>query len=288
MKVFIPLIFAISGIAQAAPQYNASDVLRYALTAHGISYLLRDKPGSVNAWKVEETAELIKVETLADTVVASRWGNTDCSGLTSAAYRYLRFKKPKDSAKPALSTSLFAEAAKDKKNGFYFVEGSLPKLAQHGDLINRTGAPYGHVFLFNGMNERGLVETVEARCTKCGVGRFVRGWNDVLASSYKIVRNTSINQDITDARRNFTLAEASAVETTYKASRPSAEPEERRRPRWWPFGHKDKVGYEVLSGVGAAEIAKANDVSVKTLMTLNKGIDWRRLKVGDKLDLVLE
>ena len=288
MKVFIPLVFAFLGMAEAAPRYNALDVLKYALTAHGISYLLRDKPGSVNAWKVGETSELIKVETLDGKVVASHWGNTDCSELTSTAYRYLKFKKPHEGAKPALSTSLFAEAAQAKKNGFYFVEGSLPKLAQHGDMINRTGAPYGHVFLFNGMNERGLVETVEARCTKCGVGRFVRGWNDILASTYKIVRNTSINQDVTDSHRNFSLDEASATETTFKSTGSSPEVEERRRPRWWPFGKKEKIGYEVLSGDGVSEIAKSNQVSVKTLMTLNKDIDWRRLKVGDKLDLVLE
>lgn len=288
-KVFVPVVFLFSGALQAAPLYNASDVLKYALTAHGISYLLRDKPGSVNAWKVGEV-DLFKIETLDGSVVASRWGNTDCSGLTSAAYRYRSFKRPNESGKAALSTGMFAEAAKAQTNGFYFVEGSLPKLAKHGDMINRTGAPYGHVFLFNGMNERNLVETVEAKCTKCGVGRFVRSWNDVLASSYKIIRNTSINQDITDTKKNFTLSDASDARSTYSSLGPvpRPEPEERRRPRWWPFGKKDKIGYEVNSGDGIEEIAMALEISSSKLLELNKEINWKRLKVGDQLDLVIE
>ncbi|GAB4419673.1 MAG: hypothetical protein OHK0056_29920 [Bacteriovoracaceae bacterium] len=179
---------------------TSSDVIQYGLTAHGIKYLLRDKKGSVNAWKSNE--KVTNIPANGYSVPAKRWGNTDCSGLASAAIRFGGYSAPEKKGKPALSTMGIEQTAAKGKAGLYVVAtgNKMAKNVVHGDLFNRTGNPYGHVFIYNGEDSRNLINTVEARCTKCGVGAFVKSWNEVLKTNYKLIRSRKVTNNISSKR----------------------------------------------------------------------------------------
>ncbi len=251
--------------ASAATKYRASDVVKYALTAKGIRYLLRDKKGSVNAWN--------------SNVNASRWGNTDCSGLASAAIRYGGYKSPEKKGKAAMSTAGIGDAAARGRSGLKFI-GSTKTMkanANHGDLINRTGKPYGHVFIYNGENSKGLIETVEAKCTKCGVGRFTRSWSSTYKTNYKLVRSSNVVDDVKSKRTNFKLSDADASNKTTSSPASSS--------RSSSSSSSSSDSYKVKRGDTGAEIAKAHGVSLSTLKRANPSVDWRRLDIGQEINI---
>lgn len=250
--------------ASAATKYRSSDVVKYALTAKGIRYLLRDKKGSVNAWN--------------SNVNASRWGNTDCSGLASAAIRYGGYKAPEKKGKAALSTAGIGAAAARGRGGLSYIgnTNSMKSNATHGDLINRTGKPYGHVFIYNGENSKGLIETVEAKCTKCGVGRFTRSWSSTYKTKYRLVRSSNVVDDVNNRRKNFQLSDADGSNRTTSSAASSSRPSS--------TSTSSEI-YKVRSGDTGAEIAKAHGVSLSALMSANPNVDWRRLNIGQKINI---
>ncbi|PIP94404.1 MAG: hypothetical protein COW00_01150 [Bdellovibrio sp. CG12_big_fil_rev_8_21_14_0_65_39_13] len=263
----ITLAILINSGAYAA-QTSSSDVIKYALTSHGIKYLLRDKRGSVNAWKT--TDKFTNIPANGSSVPAKRWGNTDCSGLVSAAIRYNGYYAPEKRGKPALSTALFAQLASKKKNGFYF-EATGTKMidsVRHGDFLNRSGSPYGHVFFFNGSDSRNMMNTVEARCTKCGVGAFVKSWNDVLKTNYKLIRNKNIVNNVGNKKKVFSLAEASAKKSTSNKS----------------IIEKETLNEHIVRpGDTLKSIAMEYGVEINAIKDVNPDINFSRLKVGDQI-----
>ena len=250
--------------AQAATKYRASDVVKYALTSNGIRYLLRDKKGSTNTWN----SNLKK---------GSRWGNTDCSGLVSAAIRYNGYASPEKKGKAALSTAGIADAAARKRSNLSFIGSSktMKSNAKHGDLLNRTKSPYGHVVIYNGENSKGLIETVEAKCTKCGVGRFTKSWSEVVKTNYKLVRSSAVVDDVGNKRKNFALSDADASNRTTASAAVSSSSNERA----------SSDTYKVKSGDTGAEIAKELGVSLSSLQKANPGVNWRRLSVGQEISI---
>jgi len=274
MKAVILSLFGLSVLtlsplileeAHAATKYRSSDVVKYALTAKGIRYLLRDKKGAVNAWNSD--------------VNGSRWGNTDCSGLASAAIRYGGYKSPEKKGKAALSTAGIGAAASKHRNGLSYIGStkSMKSNVQHGDLINRTGKPYGHVFIYNGENSKGLIETVEARCTKCGVGRFTKSWSSVYKTNYRLVRSSNVVDDVNSRRKNFKLSDADGSNRTTSSS---AKPSSRAST-----SSSSSDDYKVKRGDTGSEIAKELGVSLSKLMKANPGVDWRRLSIGQKINI---
>jgi LysM repeat protein/uncharacterized protein YfaT (DUF1175 family) len=273
--------------ANAAVKYNSSDVIKYALTSHGIRYLLRDKRGSVNAWKVGEK-NLSKISTSGRHVPSKRWGNTDCSGLVSAAYRYKGYSHPTRRGKPSLSTWYIGDSAKKKRANLSIVaSGSkMRRNAKHGDLLNRTGKPYGHVYIFNGENSKGLIESVEARCTKCGVGQFYRNWNQAVKTRYKLVRSSEVRNNIKSKRTVIHRREAQAVRSTLgKSYRPSKKERSSTTARNNSKPARSNGSYRVRSGDTGARIAKRQGLSWNSLKRANPGVRWNRLKIGQKLNL---
>lgn len=252
--------------ATAATKYRSSDVIKYGLTSKGIRYLLRDKKGSTNSWN--------------SNLSGSRWGNTDCSGLASAAIRYGGYSTPERKGKPALSTAGIADFAARKKSGLSFIGSTktMKSNVKHGDLLNRTKRPYGHVVLYNGENSKGLVETVEAKCTKCGVGRFTKSWSDLYKTGYKLVRSSYIVDDVGSKRKNFALSDADASNrtTTSAVARSSSSSNERS---------SGASVYKVRSGDTGSEIAKDHGVSLSALTRANPGINWSRLSVGQSINI---
>lgn len=250
--------------AQAAAKYRSSDVVKYGLTAKGIRYLLRDKKGSTNSWNSNLNAQ--------------RWGNTDCSGLVSAAIRYNGYAAPEKKGKAALSTAGIGDFAARKKAGLSFIgtTKTMKANAKHGDLINRTGKPYGHVVIYNGENSKGLVETVEAKCTKCGVGRFTKSWSEFYKTNYKLVRSANVVDDVKNKRKNFALSDADASNrtTSSPAARTSSASSER-----------SSSSYKVKSGDTGAEIAKDHGISLAALKKANPGVNWGRLSIGQSINL---
>jgi len=263
----ITLAILINSGAYAA-QTSSSDVIKYALTSHGIKYLLRDKRGSVNAWKSGD--RFTNIPANGSSVPAKRWGNTDCSGLVSAAIRYNGYYAPEKRGKPALSTALFAQFASKKKGGFYVgATGSkMIDSVRHGDILNRSGSPYGHVFLFNGSDSRNMMNTVEARCTKCGVGAFVKSWNDILKTNYKLIRNKNIVDNVGNKKKIFKLSEASSNKSLSNKSL---------------FENESLSEHIVRPGDTLETIAMEYGVNSEKLKALNPEVNFSRLKVGDQL-----
>lgn len=269
MKTALLTLSLLASSVSYGAQTNSSDVIKYALTSHGIKYLLRDKKGSVNAWKSNE--KITHIAANGSSVPAKRWGNTDCSGLVSAAIRFQGDFAPEKRGKPALSTLAFAQYAKKKKAGLYFAAtgSSMVKEARHGDLINRSGSPYGHVFLYNGSDSRNMINTVEARCTKCGVGAFVKSWNDVLKTNYKLIRSKNVVNDVNSSKRVFKLSEASAKKGS--------------------SGNKSLTGedlnneHTVAPGETLRSIAATYNMNKNEIIKLNPDINFNRLKIGDQI-----
>ncbi len=252
--------------ASAATKYRGSDVVKYALTAKGIRYLLRDKKGSVNAWN--------------SNVNASRWGNTDCSGLASAAIRHGGYRAPEKKGKAAMSTAGIGAAAARGRSGLRFIgsTNSMKSNAVHGDLINRTGKPYGHVFIYNGENSKGLIETVEAKCTKCGVGRFTRSWSSTYKTRYRLVRSANVIDDVKNRRKNFKLSDADGSNRTTSSAAVSSSSSS-------SSATSSADTYRVRSGDTGAEIAKAHGLSLSALKRANPGVNWRRLSIGQEINI---
>jgi LysM repeat protein len=263
--------------ASAQPT-NASDVLKYGLSAHGISYLLRDKKGSVNAWKANEINKK-----------SGRWGNTDCSGLVSAAIRYKGYAAPDKKGKPAVSTALVAQYAKSKKEGFFFPTTNTNQFkseAKHGDMFNFTKSPYGHVFLYNGENSKGLVETVEAKCTKCGVGAFTKSWNDVHKSNFKLVRHKNVVHDVSNKRQHFRVSDADASNRKAgSGAKIETSSSNSSKPATTSSSSGSTTTYKVKSGDTGAKIASANGVTLAKLKAANPGVNWNRLSVGQTIKI---
>jgi len=191
--------------------YNASDVVRYALTAKGIDYKLREREGAVNAWRPVET-------TLANSgnTVVKYEGDTDSAGLVSAALRLHGYKKPEETGKEVLSISSLVEAAKENQYGLKIVPHrgilELVKKVRHGDVLARTKPSGGHAIIFNGLSGFGEMHTVEALGPKYGVGNFKRKIKDL--KGFKIIRKNDIYPDIKNPMSIIT--EASAEETTFQ------------------------------------------------------------------------
>lgn len=252
--------------ALGATKYRASDVVKYALTAKGIQYKLRDKKGAVNAWN--------------SNLNASRWGNTDCSGLASAAIRYNGYKAPEKKGKAALSTAGIGTAAAKGRSGLKVIgsTNSMKSNATHGDLINRTGKPYGHVFIYNGENSKGLIETVEAKCTKCGVGRFTRSWSSTYKTKYKLVRSSNVVDDVNSRRKNFQLSDADGSNRTTSSAAVASKPVS-------TSSKNSSDTYKIRRGDTGADIAKEHGVSLNELKRANPSVDWRRLNIGQEINI---
>lgn len=257
-------------------RYNASDVVRYALSSHGITYLLRDRRGSVNAWREVSNIERYNV-------LSGRWGNTDCSGLVSAALRYNGYSAPDRSGKPSLSTALIGGAAQNRRHGLQFISGNMRNNVQHGDLFNRTGAPYGHVFMYNGQTSGGAISSVEAKCTRCGVGSFTRTWNQATSNGYRLVRANYIFNDVTNRNHVIPLSQASGANRVYNGSRYTAGSSSNSTPS--TAVDSSSGTYTVRAGDTGHRIASQNGVSFQALSRANPGVNWNRLQVGQRLNL---
>ncbi len=271
-------LLTVSAQVQAQTRYNSSDVIKYALSSHGITYLLRDKRGSVNAWKQENKLERFNVQ-------SKRWGNTDCSGLVSAAIRFRGYSAPERKGKPALSTALIATSAQKKQNGLSFIGGNARSSAKHGDMFNYTKSPYGHVFFYNGQTSGGLISTVEAKCTKCGVGTFTKSWNDVAKGNFRLVRANNIVHDISNANQIIPLSQADAGNRTSNgkvtSTAQASAPDSLGRTTATASGKQ----YTVKSGDTGAKIARSQGVTLQALQKANPGLNWGRLQVGQKIKL---
>ena len=268
------LIFSSIQLNAQEIKYNASDVVRYALTAHGIEYLLRDRRGATNRWSVVNNLERFEKKSRG----RGRY-NTDCSGLASAAIRYSGYRAP-DQLKPALSTLGLQDSAARGENNLRFVGNvgdNYSKLVRHGDMLNlRVNARItGHVFLFNGHNSRGQIETVEARSRATGVGRFTRTWNS-LHRNYRIIRSTEVYDDVQNTRKVFQLRDADATNRQYAPG---------QAPQRSSFESGSSRTYEVVAGDTGSKIAQAHGVSLSALQSANPGVDWRRLQIGQKLNI---
>ena len=112
------IMLAQSSVSAQNYKYNASDVIRYALTSHGITYLLRNKRGTLNRWKFNPSASS-KIADGGSRFSSKLWGNTDCSGLAGAAFRYKTYYKPEQKKGHVLGTVHFADFSRRQKNGFY-------------------------------------------------------------------------------------------------------------------------------------------------------------------------
>jgi LysM repeat protein len=258
--------------AKAEQIYHASDVLRYALTAHGITYKLRDKKGSVNRWKAD--AESLKGLSSVKKMPAKRWGNTDCSGLASAAWRYLGFERPEDKKVNVMSTFYFNHHPKWDRRGMIYVgnySSNKSKLIQHGDVLNRTSKPYGHVLLFNGLLKSGKFSSAEAKGSKFGVGAFTRSWNQM--GRFRIIRSKHILNDFGSKYYSVPLSEAKVVVSTAGKLTKYMKPVI-RQAHWI---------YLVQKGDSAETIAVELDTTVEELKALNPKADFERLKLGQKL-----
>jgi hypothetical protein len=270
------------GHAHAQYRFNASDVVRYALTSHGITYLLRDRRGSVNAWN--EVGNLERY-----TPTSGRWGNTDCSGLVSAALRFNGYSAPDRRGKPSLSTSLIGSAAQRGSHSLRFVSGNMRNNARHADLLNRTGAPYGHVVMFNGHASSGVISTVEAKCTRCGVGRFTKTWNEATSSGFRLVRANYVYNDMPNANQVIPLAQASGANrkhlgrTTYRVGS-SPAPASVNEPAPTPAPASART-YTVRSGDTGSRIAQNHRITFQALSRANPGVNWNRLQIGQRLNL---
>lgn len=263
--------------AYAQYRYNASDAVKYALSAHGITYLLRDKRGSVNAWKQVSNLERY-------TPKSGRWGNTDCSGLVSAALRYNGYSTPERRGKPSLSTALIGAAAQRKRHGLSFIGGNARQAAQHGDLLNRVGSPYGHVFMYNGQTNSGVISTVEAKCTRCGVGRFTKSWNDTVNGRFKLVRANYIYNDVSNRNQIIPLSQADASNRTY-SGRTTAQIPDNNSLGSNNVSTSSGGTVTVQSGDTGARIAQRNGISFSELQRANPGTQWNRLQIGQTLNL---
>lgn len=271
-------LLSVSAQVQAQTRYNSSDVIKYALTSHGITYLLRDKRGSVNAWKEESRLERFNVK-------SKRWGNTDCSGLVSAAIRYRGYSTPERRGKPSLSTALIANAAQRKQNGLSFISGNARSNAKHGDMFNYTKSPYGHVFFYNGQTSGGLISTVEAKCTKCGVGTFTKSWNDVARGKFRLVRSNNIHHDLSNDNQIIPLSQADAGNRTTRGGVSSGNqgsgPDSLGRTTATTSGNQ----YTIKRGDTGSEIARSQGISFSALQRANPGLNWSRLQIGQKIKL---
>lgn len=268
------LIFSSIQLNAQEIKYNASDVVRYALTSHGIEYLLRDRRGATNRWSVVNNLERFEKRTRG----RGRY-NTDCSGLASAAIRYGGYRAP-DSPKSALSTLGIQNSAARGQNNLRFVGrvgDNYRELVRHGDMLNVRipGRQYGHVFLFNGHNSRGQIETVEARSRATGVGRFTRTWNR-LHQNYRIVRSTEVYDDVQDTRKVFQLSDADAANRQYAPG---------QAPQRSSFESVSSRTYEVVAGDTGSKIAQSFGISLSALQSANPGVNWRRLQIGQKLNI---
>lgn len=288
MKTPLRLMFAttiVAGLslgqaAYAQYRYNASDVIKYALSSHGITYLLRDKRGTLNAWNEESNLERY-------TPTSKRWGNTDCSGLVSAALRYNGYSAPSRRGKPSLSTSLIGTAAQRKRHGLSYVSGNARQVVRHGDMLNRTGSPYGHVFMYNGQTSTGVISTVEAKCTRCGVGRFTKSWNDTVKGRFKLVRADYVYNDLPNSNQIIPLSQASGANRTYKGRTTANIAANNSLGTNNVSSTSTATGdtYTVRSGDTASRIAQREGISLRSLQRANPGVNWRRLQIGQSLQL---
>lgn len=248
---------------------TSSDVIKYGLTAHGIKYLLRDKKGSVNAWKSNENVSNIPAP--GSSVPMKRWGNTDCSGLVSAALRIGGYHAPEKKGKPALSTAGLGQNAAKGRSGLYIVAtgSKMSSKVVHGDILNRTGKPYGHVFIYNGEDSRNLINSVEARCTKCGVGAFVKSWNDVYKTNYKLIRSKNVRNDIGNKRTVISRSQATAKSLGNKSL----------------LNEMRSETVVIKAGDNIELIAMDFGVSIQDLREMNPEVNFDRLKVGQTINV---
>lgn len=252
-------------------RYYASDVVKYAMTSHGINYLLRNHKDSINAWEVVDQLENYRVD-------SKRFGNTDCSGLVSAAIRIGGYRHPSDKNKPALGTWTIYDAAKNSRHNLTLVgtTQTLRELTRHGDMLNRTGSPYGHVVLYNGENERGQLETVEARCTQCGVGRFTRSWNEMYNGGYRTIRSHEVYYDVVAKNHTFTLSDANSDNQIFTDPRKKANEKNK---------DQDFIEYSVKPEDTGIGIARQHGISFDNLEQQNPNINWSRLQIGQKIQI---
>lgn len=257
-------------------KYNASDVIRYALTAHGIRYKLRSHRGAINRWYPNRSKQSRLRRNKYNRIRTVVGGNTDCSGLYSAAIRWGGYRHPK-ARKSAIGTASIYSYARRKRNGFYFVKGSPSKVVRHGDGLIARRKYRGHVLLFNGVNSRGRVETVEAGGRKRGVGAFATSWSSLARRRMKVVRHRSIYPDVQSRRRVFRPAEASARVTTYRRHVMPPPPQQKPEPP------REGSFYRVRSGDSDTAIAARFGLSLAKLASINPGVNLKRLYVGQKL-----
>lgn len=275
--IFISLLIFGLRSSLASEQFTSSQVIRYALTAHGINYLLRDRRGSTNAW-TPNLKQSSNAQYNGSYVQRTVKGDTDCSGLFSAAIRYKGYRHP-SKRKPSLFTGSIHESARKRKNGLRFVgkRGEFREVVQHGDAFNKVrsaGKGYGHVFFFNGINTTGSVETVEAKCTKCGVGAFRRSWNQILKAGYRIVRSDNVVDDVKNKFRVFTPKEGSA-----KKNSQYIIPTPHQRP--YQGESEESDSYRIRRGDNLISIAESHGISLEEILEWNPQIKKPQLiRVG--------
>lgn len=275
----------IAGPLQASDfKYNASDVIRYALTSHGITYLLMNKKGTLNRWKHEpEKANKLKDGT--NSVSQVRWGNTDCSGLASAALRYGEFYMPEEKKPQTIATKHFAKLAKANKRGLSIIgtKAQIVNNVRHGDAVNYTSSPYGHIFLFNGKMANGMMRTVEAKGSKYGVGSMVRSFNSLSKRDWHIIRSKYVYNDVKDIKKFYPVATASSVETTF--NKEDVSDVATNGVSSSAIKKQIKGSYNVKSGDTGLGIAKKLGVSLSELERVNPSINWGRLSIGQKINV---
>lgn len=290
---------------QSHHKYNASDVIRYALTSHGINYVLRSKfSKSLNRWKFEPKKANALTEG-AKKVKQARWGTTDCSGLASAAYRYGRYYRPEEKRNSALVTKgghvlgtvHFNAMATNKngyenlgKKGFSVVATKRSKIQQtikHGDNLNRTGKPVGHIILFNGKKpSTNEFYSVEARGSGYGVGRMRRGWN--LKGKYKTIRQRNVYMDVADINKSFSVKEASIAKTTLGKSGAAEVAVVEVKPGEGATTTIKYETYKVVRGDVGGKIARKHGISFSKLEAANPSVNWRRIRIGDSIKIPVE
>lgn len=265
-------------------KYNSSDIIRYALTSHGITYLLRDKRGTLNRWK-HEPAKANKIKDGRGSVAKVRWGNTDCSGLAGAAFRYKKFYKPTDKKKHVLGTIHFADFSRRKKNGFYRVgkKSAIKNNVRHGDAINYTSSPYGHIFFFNGKMSNGKMRTVEAKGRKYGVGSMVRSFNSLKKRPWHIVRSKYVKNNVSNINKFYSVSSASARRTTIGMDDADGTAVDNINISTANMGT-----YVIKSGDTGTGIAKALGIKFTLLDAANPNVNWGRLRLGQKINIPTE
>jgi LysM repeat protein len=276
------LILANSNGMASEAQFNASDVLKYAVTSHGTQYLLRWSSRSLNAWfpgtKARVYRNSVKIKGIK--------GNTDCSGLVAASLRHNGYRKPQKTKTAAPRTYEFDKLAKSNKKGLhYFKVKNNRKYVKHGDALNRivpNNIRKGHIILFNGHLKNGQLSTVEAKCFKCGVGRFSKSWNRTSRSAhYKILRSKLIHANVKNKFKVFSTAEGSIKKSTYKKSSSAVENSNNSIAN----NPTSKRFYTVKATDNGWKIAKTHGIKWSELQKANPNIDWRRMRPGLKIVL---